>query len=372
MSRDVCDTLVGVLSISRLKLYKASRGFTIVELLIVIVVIAILAAIVVVSYTGISNRAKEAALKSDLEGGAKQLQRTKIESGSYPGDTNGLKKASSTTFTYTYSGNSFCLTAVSSQLPGKSFYVTEAGAIQEGTCPPAMAQNGDFMQTVTAANCPSTRTRVVDARDNHSYWIRKLTDGKCWMLTNIGYAGGGVNTYGDSKTLTEGSSNSMSNFEPRYYLISGTTNYTTEPSNPSSSTDGTGQYGYAYNWCGAMGGQSTDACGLGSAPDITLSVCPAGWRLPSGGAGGEVSALNVAVNGGSTTSVTGLLTTWLAQYGGMWNSGMTGQGGYARYWSGTQESSNNAYSLYLNSSSVSPATMAVGKAFGQTVRCVVN
>ncbi len=43
-----------------------ARGFTIVELLIVVVVIAILAAITVVAYTGIQNRAHDAAVQSDL------------------------------------------------------------------------------------------------------------------------------------------------------------------------------------------------------------------------------------------------------------------------------------------------------------------
>ena len=42
------------------------RGFTIVELLIVIVVIAILAAVSVVAYRGMSNRASDTAVKSDL------------------------------------------------------------------------------------------------------------------------------------------------------------------------------------------------------------------------------------------------------------------------------------------------------------------
>ena len=41
-------------------------GFTIVELLIVIVVIAILAAITIVAYNGIQNRAADAAVQSDL------------------------------------------------------------------------------------------------------------------------------------------------------------------------------------------------------------------------------------------------------------------------------------------------------------------
>ena len=42
-------------------------GFTIVELLVVIVVIGILAAIAIVSYTGIQNKANTTALVSDLD-----------------------------------------------------------------------------------------------------------------------------------------------------------------------------------------------------------------------------------------------------------------------------------------------------------------
>lgn len=44
----------------------ATNGFTIVELLIVIVVIAILSAIVIVSYANVRNNAADSAVKSDL------------------------------------------------------------------------------------------------------------------------------------------------------------------------------------------------------------------------------------------------------------------------------------------------------------------
>lgn len=50
----------------------AYRGFTIVELLIVIVVIAILAVITIVAYNGVQQQAKSSALKSEMS----QLQRT--------------------------------------------------------------------------------------------------------------------------------------------------------------------------------------------------------------------------------------------------------------------------------------------------------
>jgi type IV pilus assembly protein PilA len=53
--------------------YRRTRGFTIVELLIVIVVIAILAAITVAAYTGIRERANLSAVQSELSGQARLL-----------------------------------------------------------------------------------------------------------------------------------------------------------------------------------------------------------------------------------------------------------------------------------------------------------
>lgn len=61
-----------------------SPGFTIVELLMVIAIIAILAAITIVSYTGITTKANQAALTSDLTNAKKQLSLYYSEHGIYP------------------------------------------------------------------------------------------------------------------------------------------------------------------------------------------------------------------------------------------------------------------------------------------------
>lgn len=65
-----------------------TRGFTIVELLIVIVVIGILAAITLVAFNGIRDRAAFAQEKSDMAAINKLIQMYHADNGSYP-DTGG-------------------------------------------------------------------------------------------------------------------------------------------------------------------------------------------------------------------------------------------------------------------------------------------
>ncbi len=63
---------------------KSVRGFTIVELLIVIVVIAILAAITIVAYNGIQSRARDTQRASDISVLLKGLENYRTINGAYP------------------------------------------------------------------------------------------------------------------------------------------------------------------------------------------------------------------------------------------------------------------------------------------------
>ncbi|MHB1314111.1 MAG: prepilin-type N-terminal cleavage/methylation domain-containing protein [Christensenellales bacterium] len=97
-----------------------NHGFTIVELLVVIVVIGILAAITVVAYTGISNRAIIASLQSDLKNDSDQLNLYRINDNVFPGSVTDcpspaagnicLKASNGATISkYNNLGNSFIL-----------------------------------------------------------------------------------------------------------------------------------------------------------------------------------------------------------------------------------------------------------------------
>jgi len=234
-----------------------------------------------------------------------------------------------------------------------------------------------YIQEVNENNCPEERTMVVDARDNRTYWVQQMSDGRCWMQTNLAYAGGGDNRFGDTIELfneeTVGDASSPNFMRPPAATAS-IPIATTFPASPDTSTFGIGQYGYLYNWCAAMGGQY-EACFefANPLPDPSISICPAGWRLPTSGWGGDFDSLNNAVNSGATDTDVGLRTQWLGTYGGRWwISGFPeffGTGSWGYYWSSDPDQWN-AMGLYFDSGQVSDTS--VDRAEGVSVRCIAE
>ena len=97
-------------------------GFTIVELLIVIVVIAILAAITIVAFNGIQERSRASAVSSALSQAAKQLTLYQVDNpDQFPAasgtdgianlSTYGITNSNNLSYQYSASGSTYCLTA---------------------------------------------------------------------------------------------------------------------------------------------------------------------------------------------------------------------------------------------------------------------
>ncbi len=247
------------------------------------------------------------------------------------------------------------------------------------------ARDGDLIQTINTTDggvCPTdNKIMVVDARDNRTYWIQRLADGRCWMLTNLAYAGGtsngGNNDYGDAKTITN--SNTLA-YTEAYYMIPDGANPTDYPDSPSQSTDGGAvanpdglppQYGYLYNWCAAMGvQQNTDACLQATTPNsnANTSICPAGWRLPADSA---FRGLNDSVNNAASDTDAGLLATWFGMYSGRWNNGFTDQGASGTYWTSREGINTSAYNFHFHSTGASIVSQSTtsNKQNGFAVRC---
>lgn len=76
-----------------MKKFTKQPGFTIVELLIVIVVIGILAAIVIVAYTGIQGQAYDAAVKNDFGNLSKLMLNYQTINGHLPANATDLANA---------------------------------------------------------------------------------------------------------------------------------------------------------------------------------------------------------------------------------------------------------------------------------------
>ncbi|OYW85970.1 hypothetical protein B7Z17_01370 [Candidatus Saccharibacteria bacterium 32-49-10] len=121
-----------------------THGFTIVELLIVIVVIGILAAISIVAYNGVSNSAHDSTIKSDLANFAKATQLYHAEKGMYPETGQlGLLNLRVTKTSYDTVGYNlyYCTDAginskfgfAAKSKSGKIFYMTSAGSGEAGT-----------------------------------------------------------------------------------------------------------------------------------------------------------------------------------------------------------------------------------------------
>lgn len=115
-----------------------SSGFTIVELLIVIVVIAILAAITVVAYNGITGQARQAAMRTATEQAVKQIEAYRVTNDVYPASTalvnegQGLKGSEDIVFTYTTEAENYCLTVSSTQHTVAYNRCSNTGTINEG------------------------------------------------------------------------------------------------------------------------------------------------------------------------------------------------------------------------------------------------
>lgn len=110
-----------------------AKGFTIVELLIVVVVIAILAAITIVAYNGIQDRARQSAAQSAVSQATKKIHAyAALNSDQFP---NSLAQAeiqnTNNNLEYTGGGSSYCLTGTSQNV---SFYQSSSQPLSRGAC----------------------------------------------------------------------------------------------------------------------------------------------------------------------------------------------------------------------------------------------
>lgn len=142
------------------------RGFTIVELLIVIVVIAILAAITIVAYNGVQDRAKAAAAQATAKQAYTKVSLYSVEhADAYPPDlaTAGLADGNGTTYQYRVDNASnprtFCLTTTTNNV---SYFVSSATSSPSAGACAGHGANG--IATITNfANNPGAEVNIASS-----------------------------------------------------------------------------------------------------------------------------------------------------------------------------------------------------------------
>ncbi len=154
---------------------RARSGFTIVELLIVVVVIAILAAITIVAYNGVSNRAKESSVRADTSNAVKSLEVFKVTNSRYPTSTTEAKLATSGGNTLDYvsynAGGGFCVAYTNGST---ALYATNVMQPKTGVC-----------------------TAITNLATNPSLEAGSTN----WSVRWFGSAGNGTNTVGAAGAL---------------------------------------------------------------------------------------------------------------------------------------------------------------------------
>ena len=387
-------SLRGNTTIISQKLNKSNSGFTIVELLIVIVVIAILAAITIIAYNGLTAQAKESALKSDLGAAGKQLQVAKATTGDYPADTSGLKKSDTTTFgTYTHTTGDFCLDATVTGFD-KVFNVT-SGGVREGACGGGSGPVATTMQDFTPAQCSAltpynnttgTNGDIIELTDNRggttqTYEVARFGD-VCWMIANLKLG----STTSDI-TLTPADSDVATNFTLPKLITSGAADYDNPRVYgpvPGDTGSGATNYGYLYNFSAATAGESRTSLAVHGV-DAQYSVCPSGWRLPVGDIteGNDFSKLDQVLGGSGSLSQSGEanIGRWQSAgpfkgiLSGVWTGSFAYQGDGVFLWSRSPSwiSSDYAFNAYITPSAVLPGLNNYGnRNDGISVRCILR
>ncbi|MBR3056157.1 hypothetical protein IKG64_02560, partial [Candidatus Saccharibacteria bacterium] len=260
--------------------------------------------------------------------------------------------------------------------------------------PKATIATATYMQDVE--ECPSTLTTgqvysLKDSRDEQSYNVAKLADGKCWLLDNLaldltsstvlsamdstntnasdttlGYLKNGGGTTSD-KYATAKVANWTSSYSYSAPLVS--MSYKNTIPTDATSTAGGYKIGGYYNYCAASAGSYCYGNGTSagtSSGNATESICPKGWRLPTGNTSGEYQALYNNSNYNTYANYRAALHLPLSGY--FSNGSPYNQGSDGNFWSSTRRSYNNMYTLYLRTSSINQANS--DNRFGVSVRCV--
>ncbi len=211
------------------------------------------------------------------------------------------------------------------------------------------------MQNFDKTTLSSTGSTAVlrDTRDGNTYVVRKLADGNVWMIQDLKLGGG------KDMTLTPSDSDVTSD----YTLPEVTTDSASFSQVNKSNVFVDGYSGY-YTFHAATAGWGTTDHTSGDSP---TSICPKGWRLPTGGPGGEFETLYNLYG----DSIRNGEPNFVNRSGTRRSTFQESVGYLSVYRSSTVRNSSSVFSLSVQDSTIDPATWR-GVNYGVSIRCIAR
>lgn len=157
-----------------------NQGFTIVELIVIVIIIGILAAVTIVAYNGVQDRAKNASLQSRIHQASSELSSKFLLAGNTyasPSDfasVTGLTSDANTTYTYVVSSDqqNYCVSARNNKTGESVAASNKAIAPANGQCATNYVLNPSFETNTN--NWTSNNLNLTTPSDWSSSGIRSL------------------------------------------------------------------------------------------------------------------------------------------------------------------------------------------------------
>ncbi len=180
-----------ILNVTMLRRQKRKNGFTIVELLIVIVVIGILAAIVIVGYNGVTKNARRVTVQADVANNQSIIEQANATGGGYPATATaaGIKTTPGNTYSYIAAFGRYCL-AVTNVASAITYRVTSTDTSQlTGGCWATVSSYINNGQGTTNGSLAVAQVNVpmglaIDA--NNNVYVADYGSNRIRMITAAG------------------------------------------------------------------------------------------------------------------------------------------------------------------------------------------